>query len=103
MQVMRQCSIIRYWLNIVMGKKSALVNASYAESLATIDDGPQYTWTRFVRKTLFECGYHETWRNQGVEDIDTFLKEFKNKSFNIAESDWQSRIAESSRADFYRH
>ena len=103
MQVMRQCSIIRYWLNIVMGKKSALVNASYAESLATIDDGPQYTWTRFVRKTLFECGYHETWQNQGVEDIDAFLKEFKIKSFNIAESDWQTRIAQSTRADFYRH
>lgn len=39
---------------------------------------------------------------QCVDDIGTFLKGFKQKAFNIAESDWQTRIANSTRADFYK-
>ena len=101
MQVLRQCSIIRYWLNIVMGEKSSLVNASYLQSLATIDDGTAYTWTRYVRKTLFECDFSDVWRDQGVLDRESFLKDFKIKAMSVAESSWRSRLRNSTRADFY--
>ena len=102
MIVTRQFSIIRFWLKIVMGMKSPLVNASYNQGLVTIDESLQYSWIRYVRAMLYECGFHEAWENQGVGDFQQFLTSFRERALLIAQNDWQARLRGSTRADFYR-
>ena len=80
MCVCRQIKIIRYWLNIVSGKKAPYVCALL----------------------LFQCGFGEAWYNQGVGDTEIFMNLFKQRVYDIYKQSWESRLRDSSRATFYR-
>ena len=102
LQVIRQCNIVRFWLKIISGRKSHLVNASYTASLENIDQDISYTWTRYLRAMLFECGFGEAWYNQGVGDVNQFYKLFRSRANEISINKWRGRIEGSTRADFYK-
>ena len=102
MYVVRYCKIIRYWLNIVMGKKSKIINSIYMQSLHAIDRSIRYSWVRSVRKLLFECGFGEVWYNQGVGNSDRFYNLFKIRVNDIYKQNWNDNLSRSPRADFYR-
>ena len=102
MEIIRYWRIIKYWLKIVTGQKSPLVNAVYVDSVNNIDRNTSYTWTRAVRQLLFKCGFGEVWFNQGVGSIECFYVVFRNRVCDIFKQEWHERIENSSRADFYR-
>ena len=102
MYVIRNYKIIRYWLKIVLGKKSALVNSLYMLSLSSIDRNLNYSWVRAVRKLLFEHGFGEVWYNQGVGHEEHFLAVFKLRANDMYKQNWNTRLSDSSRADFYK-
>ena len=102
MQIHRHHKIIKYWTNIVLGKKSNYVNLLYASSLQNIDNGNSNNWAFNVRKLLCCNGFGDIWRNQCVFDQVGFCKAFKARLFDVFRQEWSFRISESSRASFYR-
>ena len=102
MYIIRYCRIVRYWLNIVTGKKSDIVNQIYKHSLDNIDRSLRYSWVRSLRKLLFDSGFGEVWYNQGVGNQEYFYKMFRLRINDIFKQNWNVRLEESSRADFYR-
>jgi hypothetical protein len=103
MYIKRYHKIIKYWLNIVLGKKSVYMNALYKDSLLYVGNVSKYCWSREVMTLLFECGYGEVWYSQGVPDPDAFLLLFKARLNDMYFQGWQGRLNESTRADFYRN
>ena len=102
MFVCRQIRIIKYWLNIVSGRKASYVCALYHTQLSIIDNGTDSNWVKAVRQLLFECGFGEAWYNQGVGDTEIFINLFKQRVYDIHKQSWESRLRDSSRATFYR-
>ena len=102
MQIIRYFRIVKYWLKIVHGMKSYYVSRLYYTSLQNIDRDNKPNWVRSVKTLLLTHGFGEVWYNQGVGDIDAFVKLFKQRSFDMYKQDWNSRLQDSSRARFYR-
>ena len=102
MQIIRYVRIIKYWLNIVTGKKSQYVCLVYAASVQQIGMNKKHNWAESVKSLLFHSGFSEVWYNQGVADIDAFVKVFKVRITDIFKQEWRGRIENSTRARFYR-
>ena len=66
MKIIRYYRIVKYWLNIVHGKKSHYVNGLYHASLKQLDQNDKPSWARSVRMLIFNTGFGEVWYNQGV-------------------------------------
>ena len=77
LQIRRYVRIIKYWLNIVTGKKSYLVNRCYVSSVQKLDVNNKPSWARNVRQLLCSNGFGEAWYNQGVGNAEAFIKVFK--------------------------
>ena len=57
---------------------------------------------RSVRTLILSTGFGEAWYNQGVGDCEVFLQLFKTRLSDNFTQDWHARLAQSSRARFYR-
>ena len=101
MQLTRYCRIIKYWLNIVTGKKSQLVTALYHASVLRMDVDNSPSWARNVKQLLCSRGFGEAWYNQGVSNVDAFIKLFRQRIFDTFKQDWHNRLESSTRASFY--
>lgn len=101
LQMTRYGRIIRYWLNIVTGKKSLYVCLVYREAVAQADRNKS-SWALNVKSLLCSIGLGEAWYNQGVGDPDIFIRLFKQRLRDIFTQDWRSRLESSPRARFYR-
>ena len=102
MQIIRYIRILKYWLKIVHGKKSHYINVLYCREVRDIDTNDKMSWARSVKNLLCGIGFGEVWYNQGVGNIDLFVKILKQRLTDINFQDWQSRLDNSSRARFYR-
>ena len=101
MIVRRHMRIIKYWLNIVMGKKSPYVVGLYHFFLRQIDSNNKPSWVRSV-KSLNRTGFGDVWVNQGVGNIDMFMNTFKQRLIDTFRQKWYGRLQEASQARFYR-
>jgi hypothetical protein len=82
----RHTKIIKYWLSIVLGKKSLFINKLYMSSLAQHENSRvsrHNNWSFHVKMLLFESGLNEAWYNQGVADCIFFLSLFKQRVRDI--------------------
>ena len=102
MLIIRHCNIVKYWTNIILGKKSAYVNLLYTSMLQTIDNRNNNNWAHNVRNLLCSNGFGDIWRDQCVFDQEGFNKAFKQRLFDIFKQNWSFRLSESTRASFYR-
>jgi hypothetical protein len=94
----RKCKIIKYWLSIVMHKQSTLMGRVYLNS---VDLGTG--WTALVQNLLETLGFAEVWLNQGVENINIFMKICKLRLRDQFTQEWQSSINNSPESILYRH
>ena len=102
MLIHRQCRIIKYWTNIILGKKSTYVSLLHSSSLINIDKRYKNNWAFDVRKLLCSNGFGDVWRDQFVTNQDRFCLAFKNRLKDVFKQEWSCRISESTRASFYR-
>ena len=102
MVIKRQCQIVKYWTKIILGKKSAYVNALYMSSLDSIGEGNANNWTYNLRKLLCSNGFGDIWRSQSVFDPEGFCNAFKTRLYDVFKQEWSGRLCDSSRAIFYR-
>ena len=101
MQILRFCRIIKYWLQIVTGKKSYYVYILY-NILAKQAEENKPCWALDVKCLLCSIGMGEVWYNQGVGDNRLFLYTFKQRLKDTFQQEWNSRLVLSPKARFYR-
>jgi hypothetical protein len=99
--IVRYFHIIKYWLQIVTGSKSYLVNVIYESSISDIERQNTPCWTRSVRDLLLNSGLGEAWYNQGVGDIHAFLLVFKERIKDMYVQNWHQNLVNSSKCRFY--
>jgi hypothetical protein len=101
MQIGRHYKIIKYWINIVSGRKSSHVNILYNAGLGGATHCLSRNWAQQVKHLLCSMGFGDVWRNQGVADPEAFLYTFKQRLTDIFQQDWKARLTASPRARFY--
>ena len=101
-QNIRFARIIKYWLLIVIGKKSYYVTVLYNALLNSVDVDNKPSWVKSVKSLLCRIGLGEAWFNQGVGDIKCFMSCVKLRLSDIHKQEWSGRLHESTRARFYR-
>ena len=98
----RLVSIVKYWLKIVHGMKCQYVSVCYQLGLKNLNERNSKGWTKSIRDLLLYYGFGEVWYNQGVGDINTFMKIFKMRLKDINLQEWRLRLESSTRASFYQ-
>ena len=58
-------------------------------------------WAYLVKDLLSWMEFYEMWLNQGVGNIELFLKVFKQRITDNFLQNWNERLRNSSRASFY--
>ena len=96
--IKRYLLIIKYWFKILLSEDVKYIKLVYNMMLDDLELNPNKTnWASLLRHLLFSMGFNEAWIQQGV-----FISLFKQRLTDNFIQNWQSRLAESSRAIFYR-
>ena len=95
-------SIISYWFKILESEQTKYINYVYKMMLADMENKLDcVNWASKLRDVLANLGFYGVWVNQGVGNKNIFLVEFKQRLNDKFIQNWNSRINESSRANFY--
>ena len=95
-------SIIAYWFKILETQETKYIKFAYQLMLNDIENKPTcVNWASKVKFLLSSLGFNEVWINQGVGNRNAFLQIFKQRLSDSFLQDWNSRLTESSRANFY--
>ena len=99
----RYILIIKYWFKILLSEDVKYIKLVYNMMLEDLELNPNKTnWASLLRHLLFSMGFNEVWIQQGVGNINNFISVFKQRLTDNFIQNWQARLAESSRAIFYR-
>ena len=100
--VYRLLRIIKYWLKLVMIKVNPLVHSMYLELYRQIHPVNLNNWASMVKKMLSELGFGHVWLQQGVGNLNGFMRMCKQRVFDQFVARWNSQLNESSDALLYR-
>ena len=92
---------VRYWLKLTRMDKHRLPYKSY-KMLCEYDARGKRNWVTRVRLKLIDCGFDVVWNNQGVENVNWFVRNFRDRIIQLRWNEWQNHIEESQRFEFYR-
>ena len=94
--------IIKYWLKIIVCNEAKYIRYIYNMMLEDMDSMPDKdNWASLVKKLLESLGFNDVWLAQGVGNVNLFLSLVKQRLHDQFIQNWNSRIQESSRANFY--
>ena len=103
-QKQRYFIIIKYWLKIVNSEENKMIKHVYNQMLLDLElDNRRVNWASLVKKLLSELGFYEVWLQQNVGDHQMFLAIFKQRVRDSFIQTWNSELAESSMALFFRN
>ena len=91
----------RYWLKLTRMDNSRLPRKAY-KMLFELDSRGKSNWVSKVRLKLYELGFDYVWLQQGVEDMQGFIRILRTRMIDYRWQDWSRHIQDSSRFDFYR-
>lgn len=94
-----QC--IRYWLRLTQMSDDRVPKKAYT-MLSDLDARGKATWVTNVRLCLFKFGFGFVWMEQGVGDINGFLRVFKQRMIDCKWQEWSEHVNESERFSMYR-
>ena len=95
--------IINYWFKILESEQIKYIKYAYQLMMTDIENKPDsVNWASKLRDMLSNLGFYGVWVNQGVGNKNLFLAEFKQRLNDNFIQNWNSRLVESSRANFYR-
>ena len=70
--------------------------------LLSLHDTGKNCWVTSVCNCLYTLGFGYVWENQGVQNHDIFIKEFKQRVIDNHHQTWHDHITTSSRFDMYK-
>ena len=91
---------IKYWLKLVRMNETRLPYKAY-NMLRVLDERGKKTWVTYVRECLSKYGFACVWMNQGVGDVNVFMKCFKERLVDCRQQEWSAHINSSERFSFY--
>ena len=68
-----------------------------------VESPEKVTWVSLLKKMLFEYGFGYVWMWQYVEKHSLFLKEFKNRVYDVYKQEWRMQVNETSENRLYKH
>ena len=92
---------VRYWLKITRIKQKRLPYKAYF-MLLHLDEQGKNNWVTKIRTTLFRFGFGYVWQNKGVQEVNLFIRCFRQRLTDNRWQDWKSRTDASNRFNFYR-
>ena len=99
----RHLRIIKYWLKIISSNEHRFIKNIYKMMLSDIELYPNKTnWAKLVKNLLESLGFADAWLYQSVGNTDLFLLEVRQRLNDNFIQNWNARLANSSRATFYR-
>jgi hypothetical protein len=101
---LRLLRAIKYWLRILSLADTRYVKMAYALQYKWLDnDLHSNIWAKQLQDVLLSCGLGEAWYNQGVGNVNAFLKLCKQRFFDIARQQWHTELSDMSRLSLYSH
>ena len=95
-------SIVKYWFKILEFENAKYIKFAYQLMLSDLHRKPNsVNWASTVKELLSSMGFYEVWLAQGVGNKNVFLSEMKLRLKDNFVQNWQSRLADSSRARFF--
>lgn len=92
---------VRFWLRILAMDRQRYPKQCY-NMLYRLDTIGRNTWVSHIRHLVVSNGFGIVWLSQGVGDINTFIARFKQRMVDCCIQKWNSKLADSSKADTYR-
>ena len=81
----------QYWLKITrMNEKCLPYKACLM--LLHLDEQGKGNWVIKIRTTLFRFGFGYVWQNKGVQEVNLFIRCFRQRLVDNRWRDWKSRI-----------
>ena len=101
MYIQANVNCIKYWLRLMRLDADRLPRKAYVMLLKMHDDGKR-CWVTLVCDTLCKYGFDCVWLNQGVQNVNIFLRIYKKRLIDSYREDWQRHLNESDRFNVYR-
>ena len=92
---------IKYWLRIIHLPNSRLPKQCYKLQKRWTETDTK-CWALDIRDLLFKTVFGEVWLNQGIGQVDVFLKVFKTRVFDIDMQTQSSEIQDMDRLRTYK-
>ena len=90
-RVHRLSRIILYWIKIIKSSNNHYLKLCYNQQFEMTENG-RNCWALDVKNLLFAYGFGFVWLNQGVENENVFISEFKLRCRDIDTQTWHDRV-----------
>ena len=92
---------LRYWLRLIQMSDDRIPKKAYS-LLYDLDLKGKRTWVTQIRSCLFQNGFGFVWLQQGVGDVNNFLKVLKQRLVDCRWQNLNEHLHESNRFFIYR-
>ena len=98
----RVINVIKYWLKVVQLDDIKYIKIVYNVMCRDLAIKPNSTsLAKSVRQLLQSIGFNNVWMNQGVGNVNLFIRILKERLNDNVLQNWNSELIESSRARTY--
>ena len=99
----RLIAAIRYWFKILQCDGTKYIKLVYNVMIEDLQNSPEKSsWAKSVKLLLESLGCGHVWIEQGVGDINMFLRVFKQRLTDNLIQGWNEQVSNSSRANTYK-
>ncbi|KAL4236926.1 hypothetical protein ACF0H5_005312 [Mactra antiquata] len=103
-QTIRYFNIVKYWIKLLHTDKNKYNRKVYNMLKLDTDLYPNKpNWCSLLKSFLCNLGFYDAWFFQDIGNVDIFLSCVKQRLNDNFIQNWNSRLANSSRALFYRN
>ena len=94
-------SSVRFWLRLMRMEAGRLPRKAY-NMLANVHNNGRQCWVSAVHRNLMMYGFGYVWANQCVQNVNWFLRVFRERITDCWRQGWDDRIHERDRYSVYR-
>ena len=91
---------IKYWFRLLQMDLERLPRQAY-EMMKTQDQNGKSCWVTHIRTLLSRTGFYYIWANQGTQNVQGFLRVFKQRLIDQFIQEWDSTIRYKDRYTLY--
>lgn len=92
---------IKYWFRLLQMEPDRLPSQAY-RMLLNKDELGKKCWASQVREILCKTGFQYVWLQQGVGNVNSFIRVFKQRLIDMFIQEWSETIEERQRYETYR-
>ena len=84
--------MVKYWLKLVNIEDVSLLKSCY-DMLFQLSKAGRCNWASGIRAILYKYGFGHVWEAKDVEDINRFLREFKERLYDCDMQEWSEKLS----------